>query len=138
MVFANIITSFSLSLGVVHSCQHYHKCTQSTHFCDPLPPSQKSTLKMLILPTPNENAMLHNQHFKKRTVAIDPLPQRTLFTLLKLMMTIQDDPLHPFLSPCCSIFSTAGRENLPAQIFDSNLPDSSLPPWLRFWQDIHS
>ena len=35
--------------------------------------------------------MHHNQHLKKRTVAIDPLPQRTLCTLVK-MMTILDDP----------------------------------------------
>ena len=29
---------------------------------------------MLILPTPYENAMHHNQTFYKRTVTIDPLP----------------------------------------------------------------
>ena len=28
--------------------------------CDPLPPSQKSTLKMLILASPSENGMHHN------------------------------------------------------------------------------
>ena len=36
--------------------------------------------------------MHHNQHFKKRTAALEPLPQRTLCTLLK-MMTILDDSL---------------------------------------------
>ena len=35
-------------LGVVHNCQHFHERTQCTLFCDPLPPSQKRTLKMLI------------------------------------------------------------------------------------------
>ena len=72
--------------------QHYQKRTQSTLFGDPLPPSQKSTLKMLILANRYENAMHQNKHFKKCTAAIDPLPQRTLCTLLKLI-TILDDPL---------------------------------------------
>ena len=41
------------------------------------------------------NAIHHNQHFKKRTAAIDPLlPQRSLVK----MMTIMDDPYCP-LSP---------------------------------------
>ena len=35
-------------LGVVHNCHHFHERTQRTLFCDPLPPSQKRTLKMLI------------------------------------------------------------------------------------------
>ncbi len=49
---------------------------------------------MLILSTPCENAMHHNQTFYKRTVTIDLLPQRTLSVCAILkMMTILDDPL---------------------------------------------
>ena len=47
---------------------------------------------MLILPTPYENAMHHNQTFYKRTVTIDPPPQHTPCGILKIM-TIKDDPL---------------------------------------------
>ena len=42
---------------------------------------------------------MHNQHYYKRAVAIDSLPQRTLCTLLK-MMTILDDPLVEQSSTC--------------------------------------
>ena len=45
--------------------------------------------------------MHHNQHFKKRTAAIDSIPHSVLCTLVKIM-TILDDPLHPSSSaPHC-------------------------------------
>ena len=40
-----------LHLGVVQNCQHY----QEYFFCDPLPPYQKSTLKMFIFENTSQN-----------------------------------------------------------------------------------
>ena len=49
-------------LGFIQNCQHYK---ERTLFCDPLPPCQKSTLKMLIL-RPLLKIVMHNQrHFKQ-------------------------------------------------------------------------
>ena len=40
---------------LIFPCQHYQKRTQTTLFCDPLPPYQKSTLKMFIFENTSQN-----------------------------------------------------------------------------------
>ena len=46
-------------LGVVHNCHHFHERTQRTLFCDPLPPSQKRTFKMLIRNNPYQKGRVY-------------------------------------------------------------------------------
>ena len=66
------------ALGVVQNCQHYQKRTQSTLICDPLPPFQKSTLKMLIF---NDPVWKCENNFFFKAYTIDPRP-RVLCVLL--------------------------------------------------------
>ena len=46
-------------LGVVHNCHHFHERTQRTLFCDPLPPYQKRTFKMLIRNNPYQKGRVY-------------------------------------------------------------------------------
>ena len=49
-----------LQKGVAHNCQRYQERTRSTLFCKPVPSSQKTTLKMLIL-RPLFKIAIHNK-----------------------------------------------------------------------------